>query len=103
MEAGSLSKGSHRVYKGAIRRYRKWAEVSSLMKRVPSWPVRPVAMAIYLTYLWKEKKSFPTMKGALCAIKWIHKVEGWVDPGESPVIRQLIRAAPGIKVIQEYE
>ena len=93
MEAGSLSKGSHRVYQGAIRRYRKWAEVSSLMKGVPSWPVRPVAMAIYLTYLWKEKKSFPTMRGALFAIKWIHKVEGWADPGESPVIRQLIRAA----------
>ena len=47
----------------------------------------------HLTYLWKEKKSFPTMKGALCAIKWIHKVEGWADPGKSPVIRQLIRAA----------
>ena len=93
VEEGSLSKGSHRVYKGAIRRYREWAKGSRLMKGIPSWPVKPVAMAIYLTYLWKEKKSFPTMRGALFAIKWIHKVEGWADPGESPVIRQLIRAA----------
>ena len=31
VEEGSLSKGSHRVYRGAIRRYMEWARVSELM------------------------------------------------------------------------
>ena len=93
VEEGSLSKGSHRVYRGAIRRYMEWARVSELMVGIPSWPVRPVTLALYLTYLIKLKKSFSTVKGALFALKWSHKVEGWADPGDSPVIRQLVRAA----------
>ena len=75
VEEGSLSKGSHRVYRGAIRRYRKWARVSKLMSGGDTelqWPVRPVTLALYLTYLIKLKKSFSTVKGALFALRWSH-------------------------------
>ena len=60
MEAGSLSKGLHRVYQGAIRRYREWARVSNLMKGVPSWPMSKAnGIGLIFNLLMKREEVLP--------------------------------------------
>lgn len=93
MEHGTVAESTRVQFRAAVDRYKDFMVRERMMQGFRVWPANAWSIALYLRYIWKVKRSLSSMRQALAAIKWAHRVEGLGDPTEATVIKGLMRAA----------
>ena len=77
-------------YKHRVRNFALFLEGLKVSRRMP---IPSYHVALYLAYLSKEGYAPGTLKLALSAISWYHKMSGAPDPTTAPAIQRMIIGA----------
>lgn len=67
-----------------------------VQNNVFSKPAPPITVAMYFTRLLDEGKSDNVVSSAFYAIKWVHNINGFTDPTENSIVKQLLESAKRI-------
>lgn len=73
--------------------------------RLTSKPAKPIYVAMYITKLLDEGKSYHVISSAVYAIKWVHDINNLENPTENKTVKLLLEAAKriGSKPVQKKD
>ena len=80
-------------YSVAFVRWKKWA---SARREIEIFPVQPLHLSLYLSYLIQKSASAAPVEHMVCAISWVHTIALQEDPTEHSLVKQVVAGAKRI-------
>ena len=80
-------------YSGAFVRWKKWA---SARREIEIFPVQPLHLSLYLSYLIQKSASAAPVEHMVCATSWVHTIALQEDPTEHSLVKQVVAGAKRI-------
>jgi hypothetical protein len=77
-------------YSGAFARWKKWAEAKH---EVAVFPVVPLHLCLYLSFLIQKSASVAPVEEAVNALSWVHDMAGVSNPTGHPLVAQVVAGA----------
>lgn len=80
-------------YSGCFKSFEKFCDSMHLSCR----PANAMSVAIYISHMLDNGKSYSVISSAIYAIKWIHSIHGLADPTDSSFVKHLCDAAKRLR------
>ncbi len=80
-------------YSGYFKTFERFCD----SKCLSSSPAKAMTVALFVTKLLDENKSYSVISANVYAIKWKHSIYGWVDPTTDSIVKHLTEAAKRLR------
>ena len=89
--ANSRRPNTMNAYAAAYKRYEEWAKT---LEEISVFPTDEYSATLYIITMSQENMSISTINQFVASMRWIHKLGGFDDPGDSHLIKTILE---GIK------
>ena len=87
----SRAPSTAKKYSGAFLRWKTWATLKYGSQTC--LPVKPLHVALYLTYLIQKSSTSAPIEEASNAISWAHQLAATDDPTQNDIVKQVVAEA----------
>ena len=85
----SRANSTNQKYVNCFKHFDNYCKSNSFQSK----PASPIVVAMYVTYMLDQAKSYSVISAAVYAIKWLHSLHGFEDPTCNSTVKHLLDSA----------